>query len=160
MLGYCFTMTIRSDEKSMMELVEVSRDITGSSLSVELLGGYHTSLLLLSVQNYNTWCCSSRSNCQVALASLGNSAAAISSSSNYILTPPFSNTLRKSDDETAASAKFSVRRRPGGPGVVKPQAIHRIKQMQIYMRSQDCSEDRVPMIWLATEGGSRHRVRH
>ncbi len=41
--------------------------------------------------------------------------------------------------------------------MVKPQDSHRIKQMQMCVRSQDCSKVKVYMIRLATEGGSRHR---
>ena len=41
--------------------------------------------------------------------------------------------------------------------MAKPQDSHRIKQMQMCVRSQDCSKVKVYMIWLATEGGSRYR---
>ena len=44
-----------------------------------------------------------------------------------------------------------------GLGWAKLQDSQGIKEMQMYMRSRDYSKDDVPVIWLATEGGSQNR---
>ena len=56
-----------------------------------------------------------------------------------------------------APAKYSDGRRPRGLGLAKPQDTPTINQIQMRIEGRDCSEDKVPRVWLATAGGSRHR---
>ena len=65
--------------------------------------------------------------------------------------------LHKPGSEEVAPAKFSDGRRPRVLGLAKPQDTPTINQIQMRIEGRDCSEDKVPRVWLATAGGSRHR---